>query len=220
MDSDDRTSGDTLVNFLSTALNGGQPFVPETCRAILWPFDRFAARRFISRCAPEQIALGYTRMRGFPPLQSAPRHICMIGLGGGSLAKYGYRHLTGVAIDAVGINPAVIVLRDSNSTRASFHPFAERALCLVAHAVSLEVLADQLPHHLRHRQILCCAEHFKGFFLRRIDQDGQAFGFRFHCGEGAANMPIELYCICFRRRGAAGRQPPVAIDGESDGIVG
>ena len=37
-------------------------------------------------------------------------HICM--LGGGSLAKYCYRHLPGATIDAVEINPDVIALRD------------------------------------------------------------------------------------------------------------
>jgi len=36
----------------------------------------------------------------------------MIGLGGGSLAKYCYRHLQGTEITAVEINPGVIALRN------------------------------------------------------------------------------------------------------------
>ncbi|WP_069352776.1 spermidine synthase [Burkholderia cenocepacia] len=113
IESDDRTSFDALVNFLSAPLNDGQPFVLETPHAISLHFDHFATQSFMSRRAPEQLALGYTRMMmGFLLLQPAPRHICMIGLGGGSLAKYCYRHLPEVAIDAVEINPEVIALRD------------------------------------------------------------------------------------------------------------
>ena len=49
-------------------------------------------------------------MMGFLLLQPGA-HICMLA-GGGSLAKYCYRHLPGATIDAVEINPDVIALRD------------------------------------------------------------------------------------------------------------
>jgi spermidine synthase len=45
-------------------------------------------------------------------LEPSPRHVAMIGLGGGSLAKYCYRYLPGTEITAVEINPAVIALRN------------------------------------------------------------------------------------------------------------
>jgi spermidine synthase len=62
---------------------------------------------------PYALALGYTRtMMGFLLFQPSPRRISMIGLGGGSLAKYCYRHLPGTTITAVEINPQVIALRD------------------------------------------------------------------------------------------------------------
>jgi len=51
-------------------------------------------------------------MMGFLLLQPAPRQICMIGMGGGSLAKYCYRHLPEVKITAVEIDPDVIALRE------------------------------------------------------------------------------------------------------------
>jgi spermidine synthase len=109
----DRTSYDAFVKFLSTPLNGGQPFVLETQHAISLHFDHFATQSFMSLRAPDKLTLAYTRtMMGFLLLQSAPKHVCMIGLGGGSLAKYCYRHLPEVAIDAVEINPEVIALRD------------------------------------------------------------------------------------------------------------
>ncbi|MXN76823.1 spermidine synthase [Burkholderia sp. 4701] len=110
---EDRTSYDAFVEFLSTPMSDGQPYVLETRHAVSLHFDHFATQSFMSLGDPEKLALGYTRaMMGFLLLQPSPAHICMIGLGGGSLAKYCYRHLPGAAIDAVEISPEVIALRD------------------------------------------------------------------------------------------------------------
>lgn len=109
----DQTSCDAFVEFLSTPLNDRQPFVLETQHAVSLHFDHFATQSCMSLRAPDRLTLGYTRtMMGFLLLQSAPRHICMIGLGGGSLAKYCYLHLPEVEITAVEIAPEVIALRD------------------------------------------------------------------------------------------------------------
>ena len=63
--------------------------------------------------APWQLALDYTRtMMGFLLFQPAPSRIGMIGLGGGSLAKFCYRHLPDSRILVLEINPHVIALRD------------------------------------------------------------------------------------------------------------
>ena len=63
---------------------------------------------------PERLILDYTRtMMGFLLLQPAPRHIAMIGLGGGSLAKYCRRTLPACAFTAVELSPEVIALRDA-----------------------------------------------------------------------------------------------------------
>ena len=62
---------------------------------------------------PDALTLDYTRlMMGFLLLQPAPRRIAMVGLGGGSLAKFCHRHLPGADITVVEIDPAVIALRD------------------------------------------------------------------------------------------------------------
>ncbi|WP_447725576.1 fused MFS/spermidine synthase [Sphingomonas koreensis] len=62
---------------------------------------------------PSELLLDYTRvMMGFLLLHPAPRCIEMIGLGGGSLAKYCYRHLPDADITVVEIDPRVIALRD------------------------------------------------------------------------------------------------------------
>ena len=62
---------------------------------------------------PSELLLDYTRvMMGFLLLHPAPRRIEMIGLGGGSLAKYCHRHLPDADITVVEIDPRVIALRD------------------------------------------------------------------------------------------------------------
>ncbi|MDP3856381.1 MAG: hypothetical protein Q8Q73_01320 [Stagnimonas sp.] len=61
---------------------------------------------------PDELELDYTRtMMGFLLLNPQPRAIAMIGLGGGSLAKFCHRHLPSARITAVENNPAVIALR-------------------------------------------------------------------------------------------------------------
>lgn len=110
----DRTSYDAFVEFLSTPLHDGRPYVLATHHAISLHFDHQATQSFMSLRTPDKLALGYTRtMMGCLLLHPAAEHMCMIGLGGGSLAKYCYRHLPGVTIDAVEINPEVIALRDT-----------------------------------------------------------------------------------------------------------
>jgi spermidine synthase len=62
--------------------------------------------------APNALAAPYTRkMMAFLLFIPAPRHVLMIGLGGGSLAKFCYHHLPRTRISVVEINPDVIALR-------------------------------------------------------------------------------------------------------------
>jgi spermidine synthase len=62
---------------------------------------------------PYALALGYTRtMMGFLLFNPSSRRIAMIGLGGGSLAKFCLQHLATTHFTAVEINPAVLKFRD------------------------------------------------------------------------------------------------------------
>jgi spermidine synthase len=62
---------------------------------------------------PDELELDYTRtMMGFLLLNPQPRAIAMIGLGGGSLAKFCHHHLPSARITAVENNPHVIALRE------------------------------------------------------------------------------------------------------------
>ena len=61
---------------------------------------------------PDALQFEYTRiMMGFLLHQPQPRRIAMLGLGGGSLAKFCYRYLPDADITVVEINPHVIARR-------------------------------------------------------------------------------------------------------------
>lgn len=63
--------------------------------------------------APDELVLDYTRaMMAFLLLHPEPRAILMIGLGGGSMAKYMHRHLPSADLTVAEIHPEVIALRD------------------------------------------------------------------------------------------------------------
>ena len=62
---------------------------------------------------PLALDLGYTRtMMGFLLFCPQPARLMMVGLGGGSLAKFCHRYLPGAAMLVAEINPHVIALRN------------------------------------------------------------------------------------------------------------
>lgn len=68
----------------------------------------------MSTLSPDALDLEYTRMMmGFVLFAPAPADILMVGLGGGSLAKFCHRYLTRSRIEVVEIDPGVIALRDA-----------------------------------------------------------------------------------------------------------
>jgi spermidine synthase len=61
---------------------------------------------------PDALNLEYTRtMMGFLVFVPEPANIAMVGLGGGSLAKFCHRHLPTTRMQVIEINPHVIALR-------------------------------------------------------------------------------------------------------------
>lgn len=88
------------------------PFVYEEAdsKSLHFVIHQLQSRMRTSR--PHELQVDYTRtMMGFLLLNRHPRHIAMIGLGGGSLAKYCYQLLPQTRFTAVEINPHVIALR-------------------------------------------------------------------------------------------------------------
>jgi spermidine synthase len=95
------------------ALQHVKPFVYEgsTSKALHFSISEIQSRMRLAD--PHALDLEYTRlMMGFLLFHPQPREIAMIGLGGGSLAKFCHRHLPGARIEVAEINPHVIALRD------------------------------------------------------------------------------------------------------------
>lgn len=90
-----------------------KPFVYETLSRKALHFSICEIQSRMQLQDPFALDLEYTRtMMGFLLLRPEPRQIAMIGLGGGSLAKFCHRHLPRAHIEVVEINPHVIALRD------------------------------------------------------------------------------------------------------------
>lgn len=90
----------------------GTPFILQGWRTRELRFAEGTAQSRMSRWAPDRLVVDYTRtMLGALALVPAPRRVAMVGLGGGSQAKFLHRHLAGAVLEAIEINPAVIALR-------------------------------------------------------------------------------------------------------------
>jgi spermidine synthase len=89
--------------------------VHDDADGTLWlDFDDGAVQSRMLRADPARLVLEYTRlMMGLLLFQPAPERIAMIGLGGGSLAKYCAAKLPDVDFTAIEIAPEVIALRDA-----------------------------------------------------------------------------------------------------------
>ena len=99
----------------ATAAQGhsfAKPFVHDDgdTRSLHFTLDELQSR--MNKRNPWGLEVDYTRtMMGFLLLAPAPASIAMVGLGGGSLAKFCYRQLPTSRITVVDINPHVIALR-------------------------------------------------------------------------------------------------------------
>ena len=91
----------------------GHPYIQEEDGLLALHFDRLSVQSEMRLDAPDELVLGYTRaLMGFMLFAPNPKHIAMVGLGGGSLAKYCYRNLPQSDILVLEINSGVIALRD------------------------------------------------------------------------------------------------------------
>ena len=85
----------------------------ETKNTISLQFNHDALQSVMRKSDPFALEFEYTQvMMTFMVLQEAFKHILLIGLGGGSLSKFCYKHLPTTKITTVEINPEVISYRD------------------------------------------------------------------------------------------------------------
>jgi spermidine synthase len=107
-------SGAHQVASATGAIAHREPFVEETQFYRSLHFRPGEAQSRMLKREPDRLVLDYTRtMMAFLLFNSAPRRIAMLGLGGGSLAKFCYRELADARIDVVEINPRVVALREA-----------------------------------------------------------------------------------------------------------
>lgn len=90
-----------------------RPFVRETRQHKVLCFSTTEIQSEMSKREPDALVVDYTRtMMAFLLFVARPRRIAMIGLGGGSLAKFCHRELPSARIDVVEVNPHVVRLRE------------------------------------------------------------------------------------------------------------
>ena len=96
-----------------TNVETGKPYLKECDGILALHFDTLSIQSEMSIDLPDELVISYTRaMMSFLLFEPSPKCIAMIGLGGGSLAKYCYRHLPQTEITVVEINHDVIALRN------------------------------------------------------------------------------------------------------------
>ncbi len=127
--------------------------------------------------APHALELSYTRsMMGFLLFAPSPAHVLIIGLGGGSLAKFIHHHMMTTRVTAVEINPQVAA-----AARAYFAlpddderlqvAIADGADFLAAHASSADVIMVDGFDGAEPAATLC-TEAFYDNCLRALTADG------------------------------------------------
>lgn len=90
-----------------------KPYMTERNGILALNFDALSVQSEMYVDRPDELVISYTRaMMSFLLLAPDPRRIAMIGLGGGSLAKYCYRYLPLSQIRVIEISPDVIALRN------------------------------------------------------------------------------------------------------------
>jgi spermidine synthase len=129
-----------------------RPFVVDDGIARSLHFTRGELQSRMLTHSPWQLALDYTRtMMGFLLFNPAPAHIGMVGLGGGSLARFCHRFLPASRMTVLEINPHVIALRDEFEVPGDGERFqvvaADAALYLRTEAPRYDVLlVDGFDH--------------------------------------------------------------------------
>ncbi len=147
-------------------------FVEQIDGLLQLRFDMATVQSAMRLAEPNALELEYTRlMMRCLLFNAAPQSMLMVGLGGGSLAKYCHHHLPQADITAVEINPHVIALRE----RFKLPPDGPRFRVLQADGAAFVMAAagdSSRSPAARHDVILVDAFHFDG---APADMNSRAF---------------------------------------------
>jgi spermidine synthase len=90
-----------------------KPFIQDCGPLRFLHFDLENVQSVMRHDDPDALCLAYTRkMMAFLLFNADPRRVLQLGLGGGSLAKFCYRHLPHSKITVLEIDPHVLALRE------------------------------------------------------------------------------------------------------------
>jgi spermidine synthase len=90
-----------------------KPFIVDSGLRRFLQFDLDCVQSAMYLDDPLKLTLAYTRkMMAFLLFNRAPERILLLGLGGGSLAKFCHRRLPRTVLTAIEVNPDVIALRE------------------------------------------------------------------------------------------------------------
>jgi spermidine synthase len=91
-----------------------KPFIIDSGLQRRLQFDLYTVQSSMHREHPDRLTLAYTRkMMAFLLFNRSPKRILLLGLGGGSLAKFCYRRLPCAAVTAIELSSDVIALREA-----------------------------------------------------------------------------------------------------------
>jgi spermidine synthase len=105
-----------------------QPYILETAEERRLHFSYHCVQTVMRLDDPDALVSAYTRkMMAFLLFNPNPKKIVMVGLGGGSLAKFCYRNLPKTRISVVEVDERVIALREEFHIPSDDHRF--RIVC-------------------------------------------------------------------------------------------
>jgi spermidine synthase len=134
-----------------------RPFAEEVDGLLNLRFDMATVQSAMRLNNPNALELEYTRtMMRCLLFNATPKSMLMIGMGGGSLAKYAHHTLPQTDITVVEINPHVVALRD----RFLLPPDGPRFRVLQADGA--DYVRDAAKLSTRYDTILVDAFHFDG----------------------------------------------------------
>lgn len=160
-----------------------RPFVRRRLLTTDLQFANGVSQSRMLTFAPHRLLIDYTRtMLGALVLVPQPGRIGMVGLGGGSQAKFCYRHLPQARIEVVENNPHVVALR-----RAFRIPDDDARFCVV-----LDDAARFLPMRSGHYDLLLVDGYDETGIPAALSSQQFYDGCRAALADGGA-MAINLY---------------------------
>jgi len=130
----------------------GRPFIVDSGLKRYLQFDLHSVQSAMDLQRPDRLCLAYTRkMMTFLLFNRTPRRILLLGLGGGSIAKFCYRQLPDAALTVIEISKDVLALREEFSIPPDddrFRVIQAEGADYVAHLASGKdvILADACNH--------------------------------------------------------------------------